>query len=284
MKSAQAILARCSIGVRAAFSAISDLQSAGGLANDFKNEFPRQLVDYLLVEYLTGKQPQVGYLLMTLGYHPAEEKPAAGSRPAYLRRVFAFEDFSSLLNDPLVFFKNGYHWGQSDFSGEKLVGSMADMLEAWGFVVREEVLDAQTLANLNTGALQPQNTYDTSMRMVLIESQAEIRRVQCGCGPVPAPGDCRQQSPALPCSPLPPPGLRKNLTSPKTSSSAFRAAWISAEVWGSWRARAKKSSSCLASAPVRQRLPRGTWGSPCAWPTLARRWSSLVQPVRAVLK
>ncbi len=169
-------------GVRAAFAAISDLQSAGGLANDFKNEFPRQLVDYLLVEYLTGKQPQVGYLLMTLGIIRLEEKPAAGSRPAFLSRVFAFEDFSSLLNDPLVFFKNGYHWGQSDFSGEKLVGSMADMLEAWGFVVREEVLDAQTLANLNTGALQPQNTFDTSMRMVLIESQAETGGFNAGVG------------------------------------------------------------------------------------------------------
>src|SRR5688572_21682410 len=33
--------------IRTLFEAISGLQSAGGLADDFRSEFPRQLVDYL---------------------------------------------------------------------------------------------------------------------------------------------------------------------------------------------------------------------------------------------
>ena len=35
-------------GIRASFDAISNLQSGGGLSNEFKNEFPRELVDYLI--------------------------------------------------------------------------------------------------------------------------------------------------------------------------------------------------------------------------------------------
>src|SRR6056297_2615974 len=50
-----------------AFKAIYELKDAGGLANDFKNEFPEQLIQYLLVEYMLKHQPQTGYLFMSLG-------------------------------------------------------------------------------------------------------------------------------------------------------------------------------------------------------------------------
>ena len=42
------------------------LGSDASLANDFRNEFPRQLVDYLVVEYLLTYQPRLGYVLMAL--------------------------------------------------------------------------------------------------------------------------------------------------------------------------------------------------------------------------
>ena len=47
-------------GVRAAFTAISDISTAGGLPAGFADEFPRQLVDYLLCEYLIYQQPRWG--------------------------------------------------------------------------------------------------------------------------------------------------------------------------------------------------------------------------------
>ncbi len=169
-------------GIRAAFNAISNLQSAGGLANDFKNEFPRQLVDYLLVEYLLGKQPRWGYFLRTLGIIRLEERPAQGGRPPYLGRVFAFEDFGQFFNDPLVFFKNAYHWGQPDFAGERMVHSLAGLLEAWDLQVREEELDAQTLDQLNDGALQPDETFNSALRLVLIENSLDPVEFDAGVG------------------------------------------------------------------------------------------------------
>src|SRR5687768_13533503 len=69
--------------ILAVFSAISDLSSGAGLPAEFANDFPRQLVDYLLVDYLLNQQPRWGYLLMALGIVRLEERPATGLRPAY---------------------------------------------------------------------------------------------------------------------------------------------------------------------------------------------------------
>src|SRR5512145_853130 len=46
--------------IQAAFEAISNLNSGAGLPAEFANEFPRQLVDYLLVMWLMRHQPRVG--------------------------------------------------------------------------------------------------------------------------------------------------------------------------------------------------------------------------------
>lgn len=169
-------------GIRAAFAAISELQAAGGLTNEFKNEFPRQLIDFLLVEYLLNNQPRWGYLLLTLGIIRLEPKPAAGGRPAYLRRVFAFEDLGQFFSNPLEFFRNEYNWGQSDFSGEKMLQNLDGLLDAWGLQSRYELLDMQTLAQLNNGALQPQETFDTALRLVLIESRNDVAGFSAGVG------------------------------------------------------------------------------------------------------
>jgi hypothetical protein len=169
-------------GIRAAFNAISDLSSAGGLANDFKNEFPRQLVDYLLVEYLLRNQPRWGNLLLALGVVRLERVAAAPPRPAYLRRIFAFEDFGAFFNNPLVFFENAYHWGGSDFRGELLIESLAGLFAAWGLEVRQQSLDAQTLAVLNAGALQPNDAFDSSLRFIIIEDDNEPVDFEAGVG------------------------------------------------------------------------------------------------------
>src|SRR6476646_594605 len=51
-------VARLLSSVRGVLSAISGLASDAQLAADFKNEFPRQLVDYLVVDYLLHSRPR----------------------------------------------------------------------------------------------------------------------------------------------------------------------------------------------------------------------------------
>ena len=168
--------------VRAGFNAVSDLGSAGGLANDFKDEFPRQLVDYLLVEWLLRHQPQWGYLLLALGIIRLEERAAAPPRPAYVRRVFAFEDFGAFFGDPLIFFKNSYQWGQSSFDGERMLQSLGGLFDAWGWRTRDELLDAQTAVQLATGALDPAEVSDMNLKLVLLEHSFDPAQFGAGVG------------------------------------------------------------------------------------------------------
>src|SRR5687768_3463507 len=141
--------------VQAAFEAISTLGSGGGLPAEFANEFPRQLVDYLLVTWLLRHQPRVGYLLMLMGIVRLEEKAATATRPAYLHRKFAFEDLGAFFSDPIKFWKDTYRWGQSTFDGELLIDGFHGLFDAWDWQVREEALDETTLQQLSIGAIDP---------------------------------------------------------------------------------------------------------------------------------
>ena len=173
--------------VRAAFQAISQLESAAGLATDFRNEFPRQLVDYVVVEYLINNQPRVGYALMALGIVTLEDVAAAPPRPAYLLRRFEWEQLSQLLHDPLASLKSSYRWGQSDFDADRLVQSLDGLLEGFNLEVRTGLLSETTGATLNRGALHPDAISDMVLRLVLVESAIDAAQLNAGVGLFPLP-------------------------------------------------------------------------------------------------
>src|SRR4030095_12652975 len=122
-------VARILTSVRAVLDTISGLAADAELAADFKNEFPRQLVDYLVVGYLLKNQPRVGYLLMGLGIISVEDRPEAGPRPPYVFRWLPWERLPDLLHDPRSHLKSVYRWGQSSFDSARLIDSLAGFLE-----------------------------------------------------------------------------------------------------------------------------------------------------------
>jgi hypothetical protein len=169
-------------GVRAAFTAISDISAGGaGLPAGFAEEFPRQLVDYLLFEYLIYQQPRWGYLLLTLGIIRTEPVAAAPPRLAFVRKVVAYEDFGGLVSDPLTFFRNGYKWGTSDFRGLDFQLAVAGLADAWGAEVRQTMLEPDTAAQLKVGAIAPTAALDTVIRLVLLHSESLVA-LEAGVG------------------------------------------------------------------------------------------------------
>jgi hypothetical protein len=168
-------------GVRAAFAAISDVSAGGGLPAGFAAEFPRQLVDYLLFEYLLYRQRRWGYLLLTLGIIRAVPVAAAPPRLAYVRRLVAYEDFGGLLSDPLTFFRNGYHWGASDFRGLDFLLAVAGLADAWGGRVGQTMLEPDTAAQLKAGAIAPTAALDSVIRLVLLHSESTVA-LEAGVG------------------------------------------------------------------------------------------------------
>ncbi len=168
-------------GVRSAFAAISDVSSGAGLPAGFAAEFPRQVVDHLLFQYLLNVQPRWGYLLLALGIIRRVPVAAAPPRVAFVREVVAYEDFGGLVSDPLTFFRNGYQWGASDFRGLDFQLAVAGLADAWGGRVRQTTLDPDTVAQLTTGAIGPTAALDTVIRLVLIHSESAVS-LEAGVG------------------------------------------------------------------------------------------------------
>jgi Family of unknown function (DUF6603) len=161
-------------GVRAAFAAISDISAGAGLPGDFAGEFPRQLVDHLVCEYLLVQRPRFGYALLGMGLLRLEDRPAAGIRPAYRRRSVMWEELGSFVEDPLGLFRDAYAWGDSGFRGPVLQSSLTGLLRAWGADVRATALEQATLDQLNVGATAPLDVQSTVLRVVLLKGDSAV--------------------------------------------------------------------------------------------------------------
>jgi hypothetical protein len=177
--------------IGSALSAVSGLGSATGLPGTvdqaaFVAEFPRQLVDYLAVEYVLDYQPRVGEALKLAGVIRLVEEPAAGSRPAFVRRVIAWEDIGKLFDDPAAIFSNAYKFGQADFDAEAFLENVADAAEAFGI---ETVFDriegpVETILMQGSTAADP---YRGFVRVPLLGSRFGDDEVEAGAGVYPLP-------------------------------------------------------------------------------------------------
>jgi hypothetical protein len=168
--------------VVAAYRAIGELRNAGGLPNDFRSEFPGQLAQYLMVEYLLRQRAGLGTALKALGVIRLEDVPAAGGRPPFVRRVFEFSDLGQLFGDPLAFFRNAYRWGQPTFDSGRLLENAADLADAWNVPAYQSGLSDAATDALTTGALDPEAAAGTALRILVVEGGAGGDRLNAGFG------------------------------------------------------------------------------------------------------
>lgn len=150
--------------------------------NEFKNDFPGQLVQFLAVEYLESAQPLVGYSLKTLGIIRERWVDAAGLRPAYRRKELAWNDLVQLIDDPLVLVKNAYNWGDSQFDVEQLTRNLAGVLAALELEFQLQQLEAEMfnlLAQGNLG-LSPYNNW--MMAVPILQDTTSEFKTELGVG------------------------------------------------------------------------------------------------------
>lgn len=159
-------------GVRGLATAVAGLAGAAGLPPGFGAAFPRDLVDYLVVDYLLHQQPRVGALLEALGILRRERVEAAGGRPAHIRRTVAYEAMARLVDDPLALFHGAYRWGESDFRGEDVLARIAALAESWGVDMAHDFPEPTVLGHLNAGAVGDAD--DRSLRLVLLHSDSGV--------------------------------------------------------------------------------------------------------------
>ena len=146
----------------------------------FKNDFPGQIVDFLVAEYLLNIRGNWGYLLKLIGVIRVDLTPAGGQRPEYFRRSIAWNDLVNFFGDPSAVVRNAYRWGQSDFLDDALVGNVRDLLRAWRFTNYDAVLDPAMQAFLTNGAIVPDNVWQVALRAPLVEASNVQFGVEAG--------------------------------------------------------------------------------------------------------
>jgi hypothetical protein len=98
-------------------------------AAEFKAEFPEQLIQFLVIEYLLDRAPAFGQVLKTFGVIRIDEVAETATRPAYLRLQIAWQDLANLFDDPFSILRNAYQWNTVDFKAKYLLQNLEDLFE-----------------------------------------------------------------------------------------------------------------------------------------------------------
>src|SRR6185436_6311253 len=148
----------------------------------FKNEFPVQLLQYLIMEYVSNNHPRMFAYFKILGGFRISQVDAAGNRPAYLKKEIAWNDISKILSDPLSITKNLYKWGQSDFDAGLFAENIMDLAASIGMDVQFERLDKDSYTFLTTGAIRINDFQKWVIRWALLQDVIAGVDTEAGLG------------------------------------------------------------------------------------------------------
>ena len=125
------------------------------IADNFKLEFPAQLVQFLVINHLTRLRPRLAFILRALGVIRINYVPAAGNRRPYMRYRIDFSDLPKTLENPSQIFTNAYGWGTDNPDYETIFQHLENFLLSLGVDVTRPVLRRETAKKLAGGIEAP---------------------------------------------------------------------------------------------------------------------------------
>jgi hypothetical protein len=159
-------------------------------ADNFKNEFPTQLLNYLLVDYLSTNRPTVAFALRALGVIEVQYQPATGQRRPFISYRFEFSNLPQVLEDPSVVFANAFRWGSDNPDYESLFEQLDNLLVYLGFAVSSSNLDVDFARKLEDGIELPGDPLRRALKAVFFERQrTDGSRLAAELALFPLPGD-----------------------------------------------------------------------------------------------
>jgi hypothetical protein len=169
--------------------AIDDIVSAPGslfppnlAADDFKGEFPGQLVSYLFITYLRTYHSGIGFALQALGVIRTRYQPPAGNRPDHIEYELRFPDLPKIVSDPVTLFENAFGWGQDDFDFPGFARQIENLAAGLGLGVQMVEVPLATAAVLEGGVQVPGNPVRKRLRLVFFERARDSGRLSAELG------------------------------------------------------------------------------------------------------
>ena len=143
-----------------------------GELNQFANELPSRLLDYLVVRNLESI-PGVAESLDFIGTLERVDVAAVdAAHPAFTRRRLHLNEFTNFIQDPTNHLKNRYQWGAPGFDGVALLQKVYRLLASRGVPA---VLDSSgPLPVLDVVFLEIRPKTDVNPRGLLITVKSEV--------------------------------------------------------------------------------------------------------------
>lgn len=101
-------------------------------AEQFATKFPDQVVQHLIIEYLSYYHPVIAYALRLLGLIRVSYISATGKRLSYFHQELVWADIPALFQDPVGVFHRAYGWGDPTFDGQSVLDNVRGLLLAFG--------------------------------------------------------------------------------------------------------------------------------------------------------
>lgn len=131
-------------GIRALATAPDAAFPAHLVADGFKSELPRQLVNHLVIEYLQKYRGSLAFALRALGVIKARYVAPVGQRLPYVHYSFDLADVPTVLGNPALVLENAYGWGTPDFDAHALLSQIDNLLMRLHIDTRVEDLSTST--------------------------------------------------------------------------------------------------------------------------------------------
>lgn len=136
--------------------------------DNFKTEFPKQVIAYLISEYLLRFHSTIGNLLKAVGVLKTQYRPAISNRPAYIHYDFEFSDLPKVLDDPAILFKNAFKWGSPDFDFDEFARIIENLFYSFGAAIQTDYINPEIFQRIS----QP-----TSNILSLIQKERVLKLV-----------------------------------------------------------------------------------------------------------
>lgn len=150
--------------------------------NEFKNEFPGQLVQHLIVEYLLHNQEKLASFLKLLGFIRIRFVEATATRPSYTKKEIPWSEIGAVLNDPLAAAKVIYKWGDPDFDANLFIENVVDVAGAIGLDVQLEKLNKNMFRHLTKNGDPVVDINTWSVKHVLFQDVVAGVETEAGAG------------------------------------------------------------------------------------------------------
>lgn len=137
-------------GIRGIAAAPDAAFPAALVADNFKQTFPRQLIDYLVVTYLQTYHGSLAFAFRALGVIKAEYTAPVGQRLAHVHYKLDFSDLPTVLCDPAIVLQNAFGWGTPNLDTGALISQVDNLLTALHIDTRIETLATASRATRPT--------------------------------------------------------------------------------------------------------------------------------------